>query len=48
MKKPLISGYWFDQTSQLASQPWWTEIMELTFNRARIIITDGKCVENGW
>jgi hypothetical protein len=27
---------------------WWAEIVPLTFGRARIIVTDGTFIENGW
>ncbi len=27
---------------------WWAEIVPLTYGRARIIVTDGFGVENGW
>jgi hypothetical protein len=27
---------------------WWYEIMPLTFDRYRIIITDGRYVDDGW
>ena len=27
---------------------WWYEIMPLTFDRYRIILTDGNYVDDGW
>ena len=27
---------------------WWYEIMPLTFDRARIVLTDGTYVDDGW
>lgn len=27
---------------------WWYEIMPLTFDRYRIILTDGNFVDDGW
>lgn len=44
MKKQITSGYWTDRLGP----DWWAEIMSLTYARARIIITDGSYMENGW
>ena len=27
---------------------WWAEITDLTYGRARIVVTDGSMVEEGW
>ena len=51
MNKNLTSGFQFDRLKGIISRSpdgWWAEITPLTFNRARIIITDGGGVENGW
>lgn len=48
MKKKLTSGYWAERLQHIASASWYAEVMPLTFARARIIITDGLSVENGW
>jgi hypothetical protein len=33
---------------EAAKEGWWYEIMPLTFDRARIVLTDGGYVEDGW
>lgn len=49
MKKPIKpDGFWGKKLAIIGQRRWFVEIIPLTFARARIIVTDGKSVEDSW